>query len=199
MDAPPCAVPYIVVLDCEGGVVAIYSAFRAVLYYVVSDDHCTTVACPNPIMRAVLHDVVEKSDQTLEDLRREGFSDEIIDAVDRLTKRQGEDYETHIERAKIDPLSLKVKIADLEDNMDPKRIIDFSEEDKKRLERFHKSWLRLKKTECYKWGISDRDIPTRFTMGLFVGFFLCLLIYLQAQKKPVEHPQTLRYSKIHLL
>jgi (p)ppGpp synthase/HD superfamily hydrolase len=93
---------------------------------------------------AVLHDVVEKSDQTLEDLRREDFHEEIIDAVDRLTKRPGEDYASHIERAKRNPLSRKVKIADLEDNMDPKRIIDFSEEDKKRLERFHRTWSELK-------------------------------------------------------
>ena len=96
---------------------------------------------------AVLHDVVEKSGQTLDDLRREGFAEDILAAVDRLTKRPGEDYETHIERAKGDPLSRRVKIADLEDNMDPKRINDFSEEDKKRLERFHKAWLVLKSAE----------------------------------------------------
>ncbi len=95
---------------------------------------------------AVLHDVVEKSDRTLEDLRHEGFSEEVIDAVDRLTKRPGEDYEVHIERARMSPLTRKVKIADLEDNMDPKRIVDFSEDDKKRLERFHRSWAELKKS-----------------------------------------------------
>ena len=95
---------------------------------------------------AVLHDVVEKSDLTLDDLRQEGFPEEIVDAVDHLTKRPGEDYSFHIERSRKNPLSLKVKIADLEDNMDPKRIIDFSEEDKKRLERFHKTWSELKKS-----------------------------------------------------
>jgi (p)ppGpp synthase/HD superfamily hydrolase len=93
---------------------------------------------------AVLHDVVEKSDQTLNDLRREGFPEEIVDAVDCLTKRPGDDYATHIRRARMNLLSQKVKIADLEDNMDPKRIIDFSEEDKKRLECFHKTWSELK-------------------------------------------------------
>jgi (p)ppGpp synthase/HD superfamily hydrolase len=93
---------------------------------------------------AVLHDVVEKSDTTLEDLRSEGFSEEIIDAVDCLTKRPGEGYEAHIERTRRNLLSRKVKIADLEDNMDPKRVIDFSEEDKKRLERLHKAWSGLK-------------------------------------------------------
>lgn len=93
---------------------------------------------------AVLHDVVEKSDFTLDELRHEGFSEEVIAAVDRLTKRPGEDYESHIERAKNQPLSRKIKIADLEDNMDPKRILDFSEEDLKRLTRFHKTWSELK-------------------------------------------------------
>jgi (p)ppGpp synthase/HD superfamily hydrolase len=96
---------------------------------------------------AVLHDVVEKSDRTLEDLRHEGFPEEIIDAVNRLTKRPGEDYKTHLRRAKTDPLARKVKIADLEDNMDPKRIKDFAEEDKTRLERFHSTWSELKKSK----------------------------------------------------
>lgn len=95
---------------------------------------------------ALLHDVVEKSDFTLDDLRQEGFPEEIVDAVNRLTKRPGEHYSTHIERSGTNPLSRKVKIADLEDNMDPKRNIDFSEEDKKRLERFHRAWLELKKS-----------------------------------------------------
>jgi (p)ppGpp synthase/HD superfamily hydrolase len=93
---------------------------------------------------AVLHDVVEKTDHTLNDLHNVGFSKEVIDALDCLTKRPGEDYETHIQRARTNPLAKKIKIADLEDNMDPKRISNFSEEDKKRLERFHKAWSELK-------------------------------------------------------
>lgn len=39
---------------------------------------------------AVLHDVVEDSDITLEDLRNEGFSDEVVEVIDRLSKREGE-------------------------------------------------------------------------------------------------------------
>jgi (p)ppGpp synthase/HD superfamily hydrolase len=94
---------------------------------------------------AVLHDVVEKSEWTLENLRGEGFSEEIVDAVDRLTKRDGEAYATHIERTKTNPLSRCVKLADLEDNMDTKRITDPSEEDEKRLVRFRDAWSALKK------------------------------------------------------
>ena len=94
---------------------------------------------------AVLHDVVEKSEWTLEDLRIEGFPEEIIDAVDKLTKRDGEAYARHIERTKTSPLSRSVKLADLEDNMDEKRLIDPSAEDEKRLARFREAWLELKK------------------------------------------------------
>lgn len=92
---------------------------------------------------AVLHDVVEDSDLTLEDLKKEGFSDEIVRAVDCLTKREGEPYEAHVERSRYNRLAHPVKIADLEDNMDPKRIVEFSDEDKKRMARYHKTWTSL--------------------------------------------------------
>jgi len=94
---------------------------------------------------ATLHDVVEKSEWTLEDLKMEGFSDLIIDAVDKLTKRGGEAYATHIERTKASQLSRWIKLADLEDNMDPKRITDPSAEDEQRLVRFREAWSELKK------------------------------------------------------
>jgi len=73
---------------------------------------------------AVLHDVVEDTPVTLADLRAEGYSGEICDAVDCLTRRPGEAYEAFISRAAANPLSRRVKLADLEDNMDPRRRID---------------------------------------------------------------------------
>ncbi len=92
---------------------------------------------------AVLHDVVEDSDLTLESLKIEGFSFEVVRAVDCLTKREGEPYEAHVERSRQDHLALPVKIADLEDNMDPTRIGVFSDEDEKRMARYHKTWKTL--------------------------------------------------------
>lgn len=94
---------------------------------------------------AVLHDVVEDSDLTLKDLKKEGFSDEIVRAVDCLTKREGEPYEAHVERARQNSLALAVKIADLEDNMDPQRVGVFSDEVKKRLTRYHETWIALQR------------------------------------------------------
>jgi (p)ppGpp synthase/HD superfamily hydrolase len=71
---------------------------------------------------AVLHDVVEDSDWTLERLRQQGFTEEIVTAVDHLTRRKGEGYEEFVRRAVRDPLALHVKIADLEDNLDQSRV-----------------------------------------------------------------------------
>lgn len=92
---------------------------------------------------AVLHDVVEDSAWTLEALRAEGFSETVLEAVDRLTKREGESYEAFIERAMGHALARLVKRADLEDNMDVRRIRDLSERDWERLKKYHRAWKAL--------------------------------------------------------
>src|SRR4051812_6811232 len=72
---------------------------------------------------AVLHDVVEDGlDWTLGRLRDEGFSETIIEAVDGVTDRAGENYEAFIKRAAQNLISRAVKIADLEDNMNMLRL-----------------------------------------------------------------------------
>ncbi|SFJ55671.1 HD domain-containing protein [Phyllobacterium sp. CL33Tsu] len=65
----------------------------------------------------VLHDVVEKTAWTLVTLRSEGFSEHVLVAIDAVTRRHGEDYEDFVERTKINALARRVKIADLEDNI----------------------------------------------------------------------------------
>jgi (p)ppGpp synthase/HD superfamily hydrolase len=96
---------------------------------------------------AVLHDVVEDSEWTLDMLRKEGFSGDIINALENLTKRKGEDYKDFIKRIETDRLASKVKIADLEDNMDLRRMNAISERDIKRLMKYHEAWLRLQEPE----------------------------------------------------
>lgn len=96
------------------------------------------------MMAAVLHDVVEDSAWTLEALRAEGFPEEVLQAVDRLTKRDGESYEVFVERVMEDPLARLVKLADLEDNMDPKRIRQITGRDWERLHKYHRAWSALK-------------------------------------------------------
>ena len=61
---------------------------------------------------AMLHDVVEDSDLTLEALRKEGFSDQILAGIDGMTKREGKSYEAFIDRAARNPLLARVKLLD---------------------------------------------------------------------------------------
>jgi (p)ppGpp synthase/HD superfamily hydrolase len=85
---------------------------------------------------AVLHDVVEDTPWTLADLEREGFAPEIVRAVDALTRRADEDYETFVRRAGADPIGWHVKLADLQDNMEPTRIASPAAADYERLARY---------------------------------------------------------------
>ncbi len=66
---------------------------------------------------AVLHDVIEDTDCTLDNLRHLGYSGRVLDALDRLTQRNGEAYESYIARIKNDPVARQVKLADLADNL----------------------------------------------------------------------------------
>lgn len=75
-----------------------------------------------PRAAAWLHDVVEDTDWTLDDLRERGVSEEIVRVVDALTRRKGEEtYAEYIERVATDDLARQVKVADLRHNSDPMR------------------------------------------------------------------------------
>lgn len=92
---------------------------------------------------AVLHDIVEDTPVTLQDLRQKGYAEEIVEAIDCLTRRDGETYEEFIERCKQNPIAQKVKIADLEDNMDIRRLDMLTESDMERLNRYLRAWKYL--------------------------------------------------------
>ncbi|GHE51093.1 hypothetical protein GCM10019059_07880 [Camelimonas fluminis] len=66
---------------------------------------------------AALHDVVEDTDITIADLREAGWSQRIVDAVDAMTRREGEDYFDFALRAASNELARPVKVADLRDNL----------------------------------------------------------------------------------
>jgi (p)ppGpp synthase/HD superfamily hydrolase len=92
---------------------------------------------------AVLHDVVEDTNWTLDDLLREGFSPEVIEAIGLLTHADSEPYDAYIERVAKNPIARRVKMADLKHNMDITRLNAFGAHDAARLEKYHRSWLRL--------------------------------------------------------
>jgi len=103
-----------------------------------------TMDTPAERMVAVLHDIVEDTGWTLEALLREGFPEDIVEAVACLTRQQDESYEAFIERAAQHPLARRVKLADLEDNMDARRLETLTQQDQSRMARYLKAWRRLK-------------------------------------------------------
>ena len=92
---------------------------------------------------AVLHDVVEDTPWTLDDLRARGFPAEVLEAVDRLTRRPGEAYEAFVERAAAHPVARRVKLADLEDNLDLRRLDAVTADDVERIDRYLRAFRRL--------------------------------------------------------
>ena len=94
------------------------------------------VSSPSEQMTAVLHDVVEDTDVTLQQLQEEGFSVAVLAAVDALTKRPGESRMEAAQRAALDPIALVVKLADNAENMDLGRIANPTEKDFARMREY---------------------------------------------------------------
>jgi len=97
---------------------------------------------------ALLHDVLEDCPSiSLEDIRRDlKATQEILIALTLLTKTKGCDYDVYIEGIKDNPLACKVKIADLEHNMDLTRTLgrrNMTEKDMLRMAKYYKSWSYL--------------------------------------------------------
>lgn len=88
---------------------------------------------------AVLHDVIEDTEVTLEQLREQGFSEEIIEAIHLLTRSEKDSYEEFIEKTIKNRISKNVKIADINENMNLARINELTEIDYKRLEKYRKA------------------------------------------------------------
>lgn len=85
---------------------------------------------------AVLHDVVEDTPVTLAELRKHGFSQEVLAAVEAMTKVEWMSYGDYLEQVKANPIALKVKIADMMHNMDLSRIAHPTEQDYQRLAKY---------------------------------------------------------------
>ena len=96
----------------------------------------------------VLHDIVEDTDWTFERLAREGFHAYIVDAIQCLTKTsEDEPYDDFIERVKTNPLAVRVKINDLADNMDIRRLSTITDKDAARLNKYLRAYRTLTEHE----------------------------------------------------
>ena len=93
----------------------------------------------------VLHDVVEDSDWTFGMLEEEGFAPAIIEALKCVTNlSDGEDYDDFISRVMTNPLAVKVKLYDIEDNLDVSRLDSLTDADVARCKKYLNARDRLK-------------------------------------------------------
>ncbi len=93
---------------------------------------------------AVLHDAVEDSELTLEQLRSEGFPEVLVSAIAAITKIEGEAYATYLDRVIANPIALRVKIADVTHNLDLRRIANPTEADFQRIAKYKKVLSQLR-------------------------------------------------------
>lgn len=101
------------------------------------------------MIAAVLHDVVEDCGLSLEMLRADGFSEQVLEAIDSVTRRAEESYEEFVLRAASNSIGRRVKLADLRDNSDLSRIKHPTARDYARVEKYR----RVIETICALEGI----------------------------------------------
>ena len=111
----------------------------------------------------VLHDVVEDTEWTFEMLSAEGFSAEVLEALRCITKlSDGEPYDKFIARVKTNPLAVAVKINDLSDNMDIRRLPYLSDKDVKRLKKYLKAYKQLIGEPTYSVFACRQEFPNAY-------------------------------------
>ena len=94
---------------------------------------------------ALLHDVLEDSLYTAEELTLAGLPDTVVTAVQVLTKKKGQDYQQYLELVKSNPIARCVKLSDLKHNSDLSRLAAITEKDLERFEKYKKAidYLRM--------------------------------------------------------
>jgi len=97
---------------------------------------------------AVLHDVVEDTDVEIADLARAGLPWDILDGVTAMTHRPDETYEDYIRRLSSNPIARRVKLSDLEGNMDVKSLPELTEKRHAKLKTYHWAWRFLNGVEA---------------------------------------------------
>ena len=92
---------------------------------------------------AILHDVIEDSNYSADDLLKEGIPLEVVEAVQLLSKVSGETYDQFIDRIVDNSLASKVKLADIEDNINILRLESVGEKDLERVAKYHRAWKKI--------------------------------------------------------
>ncbi len=111
--------------------------------YQVAQDMEDEIACTC----ALLHDVIEDTDITLEDLRNMGFPEEVTDVLKLLRHEEGIPYMDYVRNLAENPIARKVKMADLKHNSDLTRLKEVTDKDRERIEKYRQAAAFLEETE----------------------------------------------------
>lgn len=96
---------------------------------------------------ALLHDVVEDTDYTLDDIAAKGFGQDVVDALALMTHDKNVPYLDYVARIRNNPVARAVKLADLAHNSDPTRLDVIDEKAKERLDKYQNAIAILKSTD----------------------------------------------------
>ena len=88
---------------------------------------------------ALLHDIVEDTDVSFQDLKKMKFSSDVLKSVYVITKNKNQDYFEYLEKIKQNKIARAVKIQDLKHNSNLKRLKKITQEDYKRLEKYEQA------------------------------------------------------------
>lgn len=100
---------------------------------------------PEEQLLGALHDVLERSSLTVEDLAQKGFPPRVLKALEHISRRPGEDYAHYIDRVALDALAVRVKLHDLSDKMDIRILTQLGQADIKRYNRQLAAYHKLRK------------------------------------------------------
>jgi (p)ppGpp synthase/HD superfamily hydrolase len=95
------------------------------------------------MIAAVLHDLIEDTDWTAENLIAAGFNPHTISIIVLLTHLKGESYDEYIMRVAVSRRARAIKMADLRHNSDIHRMKGLSDKDFKRIEKYHRAYAFL--------------------------------------------------------
>jgi len=110
--------------------------------------HCLRVmnSVPNEqdiVITAILHDIIEDTPISIKTLKKMGFSDDVLCAIDAISKRDEEEYMQYIARVCENSIAYQVKIADLKDNINVLRLEKVSSNDIKLVKKYHEAYKYL--------------------------------------------------------
>ena len=114
------------------------------ILHVLKVMHYTKSVDLEVLIIAVLHDIVEDTDVTYEELREIGFSERVIAGIKALTKVKGQTHDEYKAGILANTDAIIVKMADLRHNSDIRRLKGVTEKDIKRIVKYHNMWIELK-------------------------------------------------------